>query len=233
MFDKMKRPFGTQSISKIVYHFYGIAQLCLIFIIFSLPWILTNMFLKYTPLTGFIYAITGVLLFPNLQALILGIDGLYAQDEQQKLKQYFQLFIGCWRDQTKKTWLGNSVIVLGLMVYVSEFYLIMQHNELRFMIIPFIILGTFFGGMIVNYLFIDSFRGPSMSFRKQVYLACYLSWRKVILTILITGVLALWLSAGYSTPILNILLGNVVTFWLLYKLSYRSVRHALKLYYKI
>lgn len=223
MFAKLLQPFSSATIHTIVEHFYEIYKLCLVFALFSSPWLGLNMLLKFSPTTSIVYGLIGSMLLPSIQALLTGIDHIYKLPTATGFRYHWRLFLKTWHQQTLRKMLFQFLLSIVLIVYCDEFYLIAKVVTLHFMMIPFLIIGAFLLATVLNYLLISAWSVKELSEGQHLYLASYLSWRNILTASVLAIVVLLWLSMGYHAPILNVLFGNIVTFWLIYKFRFKAV----------
>ncbi|WP_125767610.1 hypothetical protein [Lapidilactobacillus wuchangensis] len=223
MLNKLLAPFGFQSIHKIINNFYELFKLSLIFTLFNIPWIVLNIAFKFTPVTGIIYGIVSLILYPNIKALFYGMHRVLNFADQYTFIQYIKIFLTTWRQLTAKFCWYSVGINSVLSIYFIEFSLIIKSPALKFMIIPFIIIGIFMMATFVLFLLITAINDGTEEMGTMLKLAVFLSWRNLFSAMILALLLMLWLSLGYYAPIVNLLFGNELVFWLVYKFLYLRI----------
>ncbi|WP_164506772.1 hypothetical protein [Lapidilactobacillus bayanensis] len=219
------RPFGSDAIHRDVNYVYEIYKLSLIFSIACLPWILVNMLVKLDIATCWLYGLAFLILYPNLKVLFNEMININKNQVNVRGKSYFIKFITELKHYAVHNVLYGLLVSTAGIVYFIEFKLIVAQKELRFMIIPFLIIGAFLLTSVITMMFVVD---DTLTLKERLRVAMFLSWRNVVRTFAIALLFMLWLSVGYNSPFLNILIGNALLLWLIYKLRFKSVQRTLK-----
>ncbi|MCH4058023.1 MAG: hypothetical protein LKE89_08985 [Lactobacillaceae bacterium] len=221
-------PFGFESIHKMINNFYELFKLSLIFTLFNIPWIILNIAFKFTPITGVIYGIVSLILYPNIKSLFYGMHCILNFSDQYTFGQYIKIFLTTWRQLSAKFCWYCVGINSVLSIYFIEFNLIIKLPSLKFMIIPFIIIGIFMMATGVLFLLIAAINDVATEMVTMFKMAVFLSWRNLFSAMILSFLLMLWLSLGYYAPIINLLFGNELIFWLVYKFCYLKVNRLIQ-----
>lgn len=224
MIKAMQHVFGYQGISSKIESFYDLFKVGLVFTLFSLPWMLLNIFVKFGSSTFWLFGVGAIMVYPNFLAFFKSLQSK-EKDEDTSIKKYLNTFQEAWKIMIGSRLPSLLIIVVSVTMYIFDLMLVMNVKQLKFMIIPILIMGMFGITSVAYYLFLSSDTKNLKQKSASIFrVAIFLGWKNIVFSSVIGLLITLWLSVGYQSPILNILIGNLLIPWSVYKLIKRSVR---------
>ena len=191
-------------------------KITIVFHIFISPWLILNTVIAANIGTLLIYGLIGLILYPNIDVFFTLINKQKNQ-ESMSISQVFQNYWTCLKSKLRMDVLSGIIFNMGIMFFLFDFFIVSKNVQLRFMIIPLLIIGSFLLALMMFYLTIPVLDKGSMLPAHKLKLAIFLSWRYPMRTIINFLLIILWFSLGYYAALFNILIGTQLICWLIFK----------------
>ena len=184
--------FGKEFVHTFVESIYSIIKINFFFNLTLLPWIILNIFLKFTSETMVIYLLVGLLLYPAIKTFF-SVDSKVIT-----FKEYFRT----WKQNLFSSLIFGAVCNLLIGLLLGELLIVLSQSQLSFLTPVFI-----FALMFATVLVLHMLRMKSVGLWKQnSKTAVFLSVRYVFQTLLIFGLFVIFLGIYYIFPYLNLVL---------------------------
>lgn len=218
MFSAIKNLVSPKMIQIINISIYDSIKVSLLMGIFSFPWALINLFVKFTPTTFILYAIGFIVFIPNI---IVGIT-LLDKPEEINVKSYFREWKHSW-----KRYAGLSFGIVGVLAFlIADSFIVIEQMKVSF-IFPIMYITLMFVAITAIYLLVfkvDSSVISSTSILQQVKNAAFLSWRFAGTTLLAFLIVMLWFSISYFLQGVALVFGNGIAWMTISKLLMKKIQ---------
>lgn len=218
MFNKIFSTFGVESITTKINYFYESLKVNLISSAMMVPWMILNLVIKFSPATFLIYMLAGIWIYPNITTLLGLLKNIYDAEDTAKIKTYIKRYMQLFQSRFLKSVLIGLLCNSAFSVFYLELQIINRHHEIAYSIIPFVVMGGFLIASVVYFLNFQWNDNLKMQTAKKIQLALLVSWKYAVKSFMIALIIILWFSFGYNAPIINILIGNQIIWWVVYKL---------------
>lgn len=216
--EKINSLFDGKSVLTKTEYFYQLIKLNIFFNLFGLPWVIINSVITLRLETFFIYFVSGVLLVPNLMALISAIMELKDKGNRPTFQSYFTLI----KRHKKTGFLYGFSGLLIIAVLLIEMKILLNAETIRFLFPLFLITFIF---TVVSFFYSLLFRQFfNQSSSRMLKLALFYSWKSVWKTCLCFICIVLYCYVGYVFPLINICIGHALFLNLLIYLGKHTVR---------
>jgi hypothetical protein len=204
MFSKIREMFSSYSVYQKTNRFYQQFIASIFFSVLGIPWFLLNFSLIFGILTYVCYIIGTLSLLPNIHAFIDLI--VTDDDEKGSFRQYCHRYYLYFKKDLKLNILFLAIVTALLI----ELNICLTHQKLQF-IVPIFFLALVVVIATLLRIYLSTLDENKVS-RKQIRFLLLFSIRYLSQSFIFTLIILLWLSIGYYVPVMNVMLGNLLTF---------------------
>lgn len=213
MFSSLKNLIAPKNIQELNFGVYHLVKLSIFASIFSLPWVIANVFIKFSLSTFPIFAIAFLFVIPN----ILTIMAFYDKKEVSFKEYKNELKQNYWHKMKYAI-----PFILGANFYLIDSYILIYKMNLR-VLFPVLYITLMF--LVVASIYFIILRNDKINgFKTTVKMAAFISWRQSFTSLIIFLVVMLWLSIGYFVQGLNCIFGSAFLWGIIFKLSQRKTK---------
>ena len=188
--------FGKEFVHTFVESIYSIIKINFFFNLTLLPWIILNLFLKFTSETMVLYLLVGLLLYPAIKTFF-SVDAKFVT-----FKEYFRT----WKQNLFSSLIFGVVCNLLIGLLLGELLIVLSQKQLYFLT-PVFMFALMFATVLVLHMLRMK---PVGLWKQNSKTAVFLSVRYVFQTLLIFGLFVMFLGIYYIFPYLNLVLTGSV-----------------------
>lgn len=224
MIKNITKILGSEGVYASTNHFYRLLILNLWFGIMLLPWTLLNAIIKITPVTFVFYSIGMIWVLMNIQTIFQLFKPIIENEKTLRFREYWQQLTR----NLKSKFIYSLLATIGLTILYAETYVIIRVSSLNYLAPLFFILTSFLTVSVLLAIYLNT--NDQVGIKERIKWSVLMAWRHPLRTIVYFLILTLWASIGYWIPIVNLLIGNVVCFYLLHFLLTKYTSKLLKKY---
>lgn len=214
MLKSLRYLISPKVIQQVNYSIYHYVKLSLLTSIYSIPWIITNIILRFSMETYILFALSFIFVLPTFITSFIFLDNNIAQE--LNFKTFSMELIKSYSSKFKLSFF--SVLTISLLLLDYYVVINMMKLETLFMFMYIILM---FVAIAMLYILI-LYDQKEYTWKQIIQKSCYFSWRYPFVTLCLFFILMCWMGLNYYNPFLNLIFGNGLCFGVVYRIAYKK-----------